>query len=56
MLRPGRMATETTESTEPRSPTPEVVFPPSPRKGGGVKGKESSGGWVGVRAFSGFRG
>ncbi len=30
-----RLATENTESTDPRSPAPEVVFPPSPEKMGG---------------------
>ncbi len=35
-----------TESTDPRSPAPEVVFAPLPQKGGGVKGKKAWGlGW-----------
>ncbi len=38
------MATESTESTDSRSPAPEVVLPPLPRKGVGVKGKKFFGG------------
>jgi hypothetical protein len=54
MPRTGLMATETTESTDPRSPTPEAVLPPRIRCGG--EGKKSLVGWVGVRGFRGFRG
>ncbi len=41
------MATETTERTDPHNSTPEVVFPPHPRKGVGVKGKKVLGAGLG---------
>ncbi len=47
------MATEPTESTDPSSPTLEVVFPP-PRKSGG-EGKKSFGGAAHVAMASNFR-